>query len=53
MDEACSTDGETATVYVRSENYNVRDHLGDLGVNERIILKWILEKYRLESSNSG
>jgi hypothetical protein len=26
------------------ENTNGRDHLGDLYVDERIILKWILEK---------
>jgi hypothetical protein len=26
------------------ENIKRRDHLGDLGVDERIIFKWILEK---------
>jgi hypothetical protein len=29
--------------YAWAENLQVRDHLGYLGVNRRIILKWILK----------
>jgi hypothetical protein len=39
------------------ENLKGRDHLGDLGINERIILEWILgkrvERCGLVSSGSG
>jgi hypothetical protein len=28
-------------MHIQSENMKVRDHLGDLGVDGRIILKWI------------
>jgi hypothetical protein len=27
------------------ENLRGRDHFGDLGIDERIVLKWILKKY--------
>jgi hypothetical protein len=27
------------------ENLKERDHVGELGVNERKMLKWVLEKY--------
>jgi hypothetical protein len=34
-----------------------RYHFGDLGINERVMLKWILKKYSLrmwtDSSDSG
>jgi len=29
----------------QSENLHARDNLEDLGVNERMILEWMLEKY--------
>jgi len=43
MDGACRTHGEMYTK-CWSEKPKGRDHLGDPGVVERIILKWILEK---------
>jgi hypothetical protein len=30
---------------VKSENLEGREHLGNLDVDEKIILKWILRKY--------
>jgi hypothetical protein len=39
------------------ENLKGRDHLGNLGVDRKIILKWILGKrvvlYGLDTCNSG
>jgi hypothetical protein len=29
----------------KSENLKGRDHLGDLGVDERIILEWVLKNW--------
>jgi hypothetical protein len=37
--------GEMKNEYkILVENLNARDHLEDIGVDGRIILKWILEK---------
>jgi hypothetical protein len=36
------------TIYkILMENIKGRDHLGDIGVDWKIILKWILKKQRL------
>jgi hypothetical protein len=32
-------------IYFWSENLNGKDHLGDLGIYGKIIIKWILRKY--------
>jgi len=48
--------GERRGVY-RSRNLRERDHLGDPGVDGRIILRWILRKwdvgYGLDRAGSG
>jgi hypothetical protein len=31
-------------LYIKSENLKGRNHLGDLGIYGKIILKWILEQ---------
>jgi hypothetical protein len=31
-----------------SVHFKGRDHLGDIGVNDRIILKWILQGWELK-----
>jgi hypothetical protein len=40
MGRTRSTHGETIIAFIISENLNARDHLGDLGVDGTIILKW-------------
>ena len=43
---ACSTYGERRGVYrVLVQNMSKRDHLGDPGLDERIILRWIFRKW--------
>jgi hypothetical protein len=42
MGGACSAYGETRGVY--REDLRERDHLGDPGVDGRIILRWIFRK---------
>jgi hypothetical protein len=39
--------GQMINVHIKyySENLNKRNHLGDLGVNERVILNYILNKH--------
>jgi len=45
MDGTCSTYGERRGVYrVLVGNLRERDHLGDPGVDGRIILRWIFRK---------
>jgi hypothetical protein len=46
MGGACSTYGKFFEVYttVQSENLKGRDHLADLEVCGRILLKWTLKK---------
>jgi len=46
MGEACSAYTGFWWGYLR-----VRDHLGDPGVNERIILRWILRKCDVRGMN--
>jgi hypothetical protein len=45
MGGACRTYGRRGVVYIwfRWGNLMERDHLGDLGIDERIILKWIFK----------
>jgi hypothetical protein len=43
MGRACSSDGEACTG-VWWENLRERDHWGDPGIDERIILRWIFNK---------
>ena len=46
MDWACSTYGERTGVYrVWWGSLRERDHLGDPGVDGRIILRWIFRKW--------
>ena len=40
-------------VMVESENLKTRDHVVDLRVDGKIILKYIFEKYRLTTWNIG
>jgi hypothetical protein len=51
MGAACSTYGREET-YVESfwwENFSERDHLGELSVSEKIILKWVFKKWDQEA----
>jgi hypothetical protein len=53
---ACSTNGRDEKAHkIWSEDLKVRDHLGNLGVNGRIILKLSFrkEEWWLKSSGSG
>ena len=40
-------------IMVESENLKTRDHVVDLRVDRKIILKYIFEKYRLTTWNIG
>jgi hypothetical protein len=44
MGGTCSTHGEVRNAYAVPENVKGIDHLGDVVVDAKIILKWILEK---------
>ena len=44
-DACCTNGGEEVNKGFWWQNLKERDHLGDLGVDERIILKWIFKKY--------
>jgi hypothetical protein len=46
MGDACGTyGGEVVNTGLCWQNLKERDHMEDLGVDERIILKWIFKKY--------
>ena len=47
MGGACSAHGERRGVYrvLRGDNLREREHLGDPGVDGRIILRWIFRKW--------
>ena len=46
MGGACSTYGERRYVYrVLMGNLRERDHMGDPGIDGRIILRWIFRKW--------
>jgi hypothetical protein len=58
MGEIYNTQGKMRQAHkILSENLKGRDHLGDLSVNWRILLKWILEKLgwecQLDLTGSG
>jgi hypothetical protein len=59
MGRACSTHekDKKCILNFRSQNLKGRDYSGDLGIDERILLKLILRKYSfecgLDSSDSG
>ena len=45
MGGACSACGTEEYAGFRSGNLRARDHVGDAGVDGRIILRWILRKW--------
>jgi len=46
MGGACSTYGESRGVYrILLGNLRERDHLGDQGLDGRIIIRWIIRKW--------
>ena len=59
MSRACSTYGGRVEVFTwfRWANLRERDHLGDPGVDGKIILRWIFRKwdagYGLDRAGSG
>jgi hypothetical protein len=50
MEKVCSTHGRDEK-YILSENLKEREHMGDMGIYERIILKWIRFEWLRMGSN--